>query len=315
MNHSVATTSTFPGRAASQAAPFCEAKLQESVPALSPPAASPSAAVSADGMYHREDSPPIEPPALEDSRLYYLARGVAVESPPNTPSFVEAYTTTTPGVVVAYATTEPALDQDSPSPPPSSQQSPQTPYTPFHEEHVPAYAAGHYAAQPWIGNVGIGLATSGAGTHAQGPVDSTTLEMAPVPAMQYHPCAPTSPEGRGHIQKPWSPQSMLTHLPSLRHASHDHFQVHGRGGGGGESYPAARGDSYPQYVYVQTSQQEGYLAYAAPVPVNVEVEEREREAPQLSIYQPQPQPCFHPQCFASYGWHSTTGEPALVQWR
>ncbi|KAJ7442811.1 hypothetical protein B0H11DRAFT_1932185 [Mycena galericulata] len=70
----------------------------KSTPAPSPPAASPSASISADEMYHREDSPPIEPPELEDSRLYYFARaGVVMSPPPNTPPPpVEAYPTAAP---------------------------------------------------------------------------------------------------------------------------------------------------------------------------------------------------------------------------
>ncbi|KAJ7444273.1 hypothetical protein B0H11DRAFT_1931212 [Mycena galericulata] len=53
-------------------------------------------------MYHREDSPPIEPPALEDSRLYYFARGILVESPPNSPPpLVKAYPAAAP-ITSAY---------------------------------------------------------------------------------------------------------------------------------------------------------------------------------------------------------------------
>ncbi|KAJ7440518.1 hypothetical protein B0H11DRAFT_2099419, partial [Mycena galericulata] len=451
----------------------------KSTRAPSPPAASPSASVSTEEMYHREDSPPIEPPALEDSRLYYFARGVLVESPPNSPPpLVKAYLAAVPmhhrelpqintavsvsvsassspemywpsqqsqqsgGVspvsdsygscsavsvhqspvmtqsqyaqsaatspalspVVSYAsltstsnsplvsaegylgyeqqhqqrmphapqphstvcalgpythllhhnssqtpaafpvsrglatrhsianiaahahvqqqqqqaytTTEPALGPDSHSPPTSSHHSPQTPYTSF---HVPAYVAEHYAAQREMGN--IGMAASGAyaaydahgnllaPAHAQGQVQYTPLETAPVLGMQCHPYAPAPHEVHGHMQKPWSPQPMLTDFPSLRRASHghSHVHVHGHGGSGGESYPAARRDSYPQYVHVHTSQQEGYLAYAG-APANVEVEEeREWEAPQPYICQTQPQPRFHPQYFAGYGRYSTTG--------
>ncbi|KAJ6528223.1 hypothetical protein DFH09DRAFT_1045554 [Mycena vulgaris] len=46
------------------------------------PAASPSASDEA----YREESPPLEPPALEDSRLYYFnVHGVVHDSPPDTP--------------------------------------------------------------------------------------------------------------------------------------------------------------------------------------------------------------------------------------
>ncbi|KAJ7741671.1 hypothetical protein B0H16DRAFT_1693953 [Mycena metata] len=65
----------------------------ESTPAPSPLATSPSS--STDNLHgYREDSPPLEPPPLEDSRLYFfnVANGGAIESPPNTPPpLVEAF--------------------------------------------------------------------------------------------------------------------------------------------------------------------------------------------------------------------------------
>ncbi|KAJ7304854.1 hypothetical protein DFH08DRAFT_902913 [Mycena albidolilacea] len=64
-----------------------------STPEPSPPAPSPSS--SNENPYGiREDSPPLSPPPLEDSRLYYFnaAHGGAVESPPaSPPPLVEAY--------------------------------------------------------------------------------------------------------------------------------------------------------------------------------------------------------------------------------
>ncbi|KAF7359793.1 hypothetical protein MVEN_00704500 [Mycena venus] len=74
----------------------------QSTPAPSPPAASPAASCSNENPRSiREDSPPLSPPPLEDSRMYFLnaAHGGVVESPPNSPPpLVDAYISQRGGV-------------------------------------------------------------------------------------------------------------------------------------------------------------------------------------------------------------------------
>ncbi|KAJ7763879.1 hypothetical protein B0H16DRAFT_1718513 [Mycena metata] len=91
----------------------------ESMPAPSPLATSPSS--STDNLHgYREDLPPLEPPPLEDSRLYFLnvANGGVIESPPNTPPpLVEAYPT------AHHSETHPLVGH--PYPPPTHRSLPQ----------------------------------------------------------------------------------------------------------------------------------------------------------------------------------------------
>lgn len=153
---------------------------------------------------------------------------------------------------------EPEPEPDLPSSPPSSHQSLQMPYTPFREN--PGYAATqahvhaeHYTVQPGMGN-GVAADTAYAVYDAHGRLlapaqGQYTLELAPVPEMQYHPPALAPPDVRDQ-KRYCSTPPVLTDFPSLCRPSHGH------GHGGSESYPAAQCDSYPQYV--QTPQQERY---------------------------------------------------------